>query len=384
MLKRISKRAEGLQPQLSRNSSIKADAQPAPAVAMDLRQVVWSVDWMLNGISLQSVYAERVPQPFTTPHAKAVAAGEKARRFTSQGPGSREQRVALHWPAELFRGTSLTVQPGDRLSVLTKASYVSSEAEKPVRSSGSKTTEVITGRLTPRLSFFGSKKKPAPFEPAGPASDVKSLGKRFFTRDIVVQVPERVEVGALATRATDAGVCYTHADYHSYVVTFRQIPSLAEQMKNTGAGKAAIALLEEEMAADSDGEGKPTFAVESLTVVIPTDHLLVEFRRNIAPRDPSGGNSEFDSGSAAGAGFGSHNRIAFEMVRNLDTGEIIHVSEVAERVPRGVGPEAMHWLLHEEERVRANWRLAVILSSLRLRTFAAALLDAAAAPQHTL
>ncbi|KAJ1637490.1 hypothetical protein T492DRAFT_300923 [Pavlovales sp. CCMP2436] len=38
------------------------------------------------------------------------------------------------------------------------------------------------------------------------------------------------------------------------------------------------------------------------------------------------------------------------MVRNLDTGEMIHVSEVGERVQKGIGPEAMHWLLHEEER----------------------------------
>ncbi|KAG8464065.1 hypothetical protein KFE25_000233 [Diacronema lutheri] len=347
---------------VQRDESLRADAQAEPAVVMDPRQVVWSVSWTLNGINLQSVYAERVPQPFTTPQPKAVAAGEKARRFTSQGPGSREQRIALYWPAELLASTALTVHPGDRLSVLVMASYVAAPAEQEAqrggRSAASRVVEPAPGRLTPRLGLFSLKKKspagtrPPPQLSAAHTAAARAQAKRFFTRNVVVQVPERVEVGALVTRATDLGVCYTHADFRSYAATFRHLPSLAEHARRTGANRALLAQLEDEAAADAgEEEEKPAYALETLTIVIPVEHVLVDFRRNVTAREVAGGaGASIEPDSTAGGSSAQHDRIAFEMVRNLDTGEIIHVSEVAERVPSGVSPEAMHWLLREDER----------------------------------
>ncbi|KAJ1637491.1 hypothetical protein T492DRAFT_834407 [Pavlovales sp. CCMP2436] len=171
---------------------------PSPTVAMDLSRVVWSVDWTLNGISLHDVYSERIPQPFATPHPKATAAGERARKFTTQGPGTREARVVLHWPSELFANTALAVHPSDRLSVLVKASYLPAGevGEKAAPSTGMtgmagmmgygrKVKEVISGRLTPRIGFFGVKSEAAGAPLAGAAL---AQGKRFFTRAVVVQV----------------------------------------------------------------------------------------------------------------------------------------------------------------------------------------------------
>jgi len=333
---------------------------PSPTVAMDLSRVVWSVDWTLNGISLHDVYSERIPQPFATPHPKATAAGERARKFTTQGPGTREARVVLHWPSELFANTALAVHPSDRLSVLVKASYLPAGevGEKAAPSTGMtgmagmmgygrKVKEVISGRLTPRIGFFGVKSEAAGAPLAGAAL---AQGKRFFTRAVVVQVPERVNVGALNTRATDTGVCYTHADFRSYTVGLREVPSLAEQMRAAG-GTRAVQMMHDEMLEDGEDDDKDSYFVDALTVVLPQTELLIEFKKLI-------------SGSSGGSGYGgsdrggrdqspsatTHNRIAFEMVRNLDTGEMIHVSEVGERVQKGIGPEAMHWLLHEEER----------------------------------
>lgn len=335
----------GLPRQLTQGPPAKADAaSKALSAAMDLGQVVWSVDWTLNGVSLQAVYAERVPQPLATPHAKAAAAGERARKYTqAQGSRSREPRVALHWPPELLSGTSLSLQPGDCLTVLAKASYVAPDPRRASAAAGG------GGRLTPRLGMLGLGRR-APLEPSAPSlpEGGAALGKRFFTRDVSVRVPDKLEAGAISTRAAESGVCLTHADYRSYMVTFRKAPTLGEQLRRSGAGRAAIDRLAEE-AADSDGEeAAGGVSLEALTVLISLHELLADFRRNVAPADPSGAASPEPDDSRGAS------RLACEMVRNLDTGEVIHLSEVAERVPSGVGPEAMHWLAHEEERVRAE------------------------------
>jgi hypothetical protein len=329
-------------PPVVRPGASSSTAAVPAAVSIDLSRVAWSVDFTLNGISLRDVYAEEVPQPFISPHPKAIAATALCRKYASPNPSARyDAKVILHWPSELLgEGQSLTVKPQDRLSVLIKASYLPLGAAT-AKNSALAGARARLGLLTPRLPAMLRKRSPSKnatqVGSGGQAGAAIQQGRRFFTKDVMVQVPEHPMVGACkTTAASERGATFTHADRASYVLVLRKLDSLRQAMRSAGqrAGE------HDDDDDDDDDEDREPYCVDSLTVAIPLDQIGLEFRRVIGGVEVS----EEDAGP--------FNRLAFEMVRNLDTGEMIHVSEVAERVPQGVKPEAMHWLSEEEEKVR--------------------------------
>jgi len=304
---------------------------------MNLSQCVWTADWTINDVELP----HDLPAPVCSPHELCRAAAKAIKKHAKHKLGS--DQVLLHWP---LADGGLFVYGGDNIRLVVKASYRMNAAEV-------ETGVISSSSRDKKKAEAGRERREGELRRLGAARNTL----RFFTRERCVHVPQQ----ASGMTATLRGGRYV--DCHQTGAYLLELES-AESAESGGAGKLGTALSLRSLRSSreprsSGAEERALFRISSLSLAFD----LAELRQELA-------RVEQPSPSLAPSDGAAPSTMMLEMarthprprprprprpsrsprpspsplphqVRNLDTGEAIHVSEIDERIAAGQQPQSL-------------------------------------------
>ncbi len=300
-------------------------------------RLVWTADWAINEVELPM----SLPAPVSTPHDACRKASKLIRKHcASSARGSERDKCVLHWA---LHECGLVVRGGDRLRLVLKASYQLTAEEAASRRLGA-------GRR----------------EKGGSVSGSQLL--RFYTRERRVYIQSRAS--GMSARLKGGRYVDVHGS-GDYAIELAEVGARGGGGGSGGGGGGGFGLGGEE-------EEAITFSVSALSLRLE----MAELQRTLlaaistsgcssaasaSPPDSPGSKvtaASFsdEAGSAddgEGGGGGRRGSMSELMVRNLDTGERIHMSEIDERVASGIQPTSLRSLARASSSRQSGWLGAV-------------------------
>ncbi|KAL1495996.1 hypothetical protein AB1Y20_014633 [Prymnesium parvum] len=331
---------------------------------IDPKRLIWAADWYINDVELPLA----LPAPVSTPHPLCAKAAQKLRKYA--GVRTADDKLLLHWA---LADAGLVVQGGDYLRLIVKASYRITEAEAAAGALDAAAAAdaggggVFGGVFRPRASSSSAPPpakeaaarlvaKPSPSEaPPKPAAGEPASRRR----------PKEKKRGAYAWAAQRAVRFYT-SERRIYVQTLSS--GMSAPIKAAEPGVRAfidchlagdyVVELEEQGGDESPREAgkteKATYVVTSLTLRFELPEMERELKKLTAEGLAAAHVVEDEPSDGGGRGVGE--QLMPEMVRNLDTGEVLHMTEIEERVALGTQPQSLRplarpvaprgWLAH--------------------------------------
>ena len=305
-----------------------ASKKPPP---IDAKRLIWSSDWFVNDVELPM----ELPAPVSNNELTRRAAKLIRKHAGGAARGGEADRLVLYWS---LRESALLVHGGDSVKIILKGSYMLSPEELALGAPAvgaaapaepPKRAMSLFARKDSRAGGGGGSSASAATTPAAASArgrsgscDLRRLGAaqqtvRFFTRERRIYVPQQPS-GMTATlkHATAGGAPALHYDCHQageYAIEVEE-----EAGSGTGLGKSGGAA------------GRSCYRLVGLAVRLE----MAELRGELASLSVS---------AAGGGGDGAARSptLMLEMVRNLDTGEMIHMSEIDERISAGTQPAVL-------------------------------------------
>ena len=256
-----------------------SSAQPT----VDVQRIVWSASWSLNYVELPL----SLPAPVHSPHENCRKAARLVRKHSKARVDDEHKHMLLHWALADY---GLVVQGGDDLKLLIKGSYtpvggaarrfLTKERSVHIQRSASGMTKLLKG---------------------GEVIDVHQTGD-YLLELLTIDTEDDGDLGG------GGGGCLT---YQVVSLTLRfDYPEVASAVAASSTGPVdATATTKGSAKGGSKGSG--------------------------GGKGGSGGGSTLIESAAVPS------PIRPDTVRNLDTGEVYHVSEVEERVSLGVQPSSL-------------------------------------------
>ena len=265
------------------------------AFKLDPSRLIFSATFSINRVDLPM----ELPAPVCTPHALCRQAAKQIRKHTKVRVDDEKHHMLLHWA---LHDHGLVVNSRDHLRILIKGAYRPAADKK-----GAASGEVV----------------------------------RFLTRERSVYI-QPIE-GMSATSKTGALIDAHNAG--DYLAEFASVgaasrPKSHAKSKGSQRGAAADAYPAcAEVEAEVEAEAAGALQLASLTLRFELADIVRELTATL---HPAGGSEGSGKGRAApSAAQAAPAAVRPDTVRNLDTGEVYHISEIDERVSLGVQPSSL-------------------------------------------
>lgn len=319
-------------------SPLSHPPSPSPPLpmALDAKRLIWTADWYINDVELPL----SLPAPVCTPHPLCSKAAQKIRRHT--GVRSGDDKLLLHW---VLRDAGLVVQGGDYVRLILKASYTLTESEAAAGSLDSSRTSASSPSSS-RTGMFARHSSAKTVGSAGGKAGVKESTRRrhkekkqntyewssshravrFYTRERRVYVQQLVSGMSAQIKSAHPGVrsfvdCHQSGEY-AIEVEELSLPG------STNTGEKG-----------PTGSTRSSYVVNSLTLRFERNEIEHELKK-LTAEGLAAAHLVDVSGDGDGGGVGLE-QLMPEMVRNLDTGEVLHMTEIEDRVTLGVQPQSL-------------------------------------------
>jgi len=242
-----------------------------------------------------------LPVPVCGSHDLCKRASKTLKKYSHSRPST--EQLLVHWQ---LQECGLIVHGGDLIKLLLKASY------------------------RPKPAVEKEHKAHA----ASHSSSEQSV--RFFTAERRVYVPKQASGMTALLRSGSRSKPRVYLDCHQAGTYAMEV----EETKLLESDLAADGRLGARLVLPSADQGPTSFRLASLTLALDPNELLKDLVL-IKGCENSLISEQGRRSKPSSSAHHPRGALAVEMVRNLDTGELIHITEVEERVATGTPPRSL-------------------------------------------